>query len=75
MIGLSIILYIRTLLLEESFGLHPNKRYTLVRAISSYFRFAKMCLCQLRVLARCSPKYLTSSFWGSCTLFVSEDFQ
>jgi hypothetical protein len=42
----------------------------LVRVILSCFRFAKMCLCQVSLLSRYSPRYLTSSFWGSCTLFI-----
>jgi hypothetical protein len=28
-----------------------------------------MCFCQISLLLRCSPRYLTSS-WGSCTLFL-----
>jgi hypothetical protein len=40
-----------------------------VRVIPSCFRFAEMCLCQVSLLSRCSPRYLTSS-WGSCTLFI-----
>jgi hypothetical protein len=27
-------------------------------------------LCQISLLSRCSPRYLTSS-WGSCMLFIS----
>jgi hypothetical protein len=34
------------------------------------FRFAKICLCQVSLLSRCSPRYLTSSSWGSCKLFI-----
>jgi hypothetical protein len=33
-------------------------------------RFAKMCLCQVSLLSRCRPRYLISSSWGSCTLFI-----
>jgi hypothetical protein len=36
----------------------------------SCFRFAKMCSCQVSLLLRRNPRYLTSSSWGSCTLFV-----
>jgi hypothetical protein len=55
----------RSLLLVESFD------YILVRVIPSCFRFEKMCLCQVSLLSRCSPRYLISSSWGSCTLFTS----
>jgi hypothetical protein len=50
--------------------LHPNNRYILVRVIPSCFHFAKIFLCQVSLLSRCSPKYLTSSSQGSCTLFI-----
>jgi hypothetical protein len=46
-IGLSIILYMRSLLLVESSDLRPSKQYILVRVIPSCFRFAKMYLCQV----------------------------
>jgi hypothetical protein len=46
-IGLSIILYMRSLLPIESFDLHPSIKFILVRVIPSCFRFAKMCLCQV----------------------------
>jgi hypothetical protein len=59
----------RSLLLVESFDLCPSNQYILVRMIPSCFRFAKMCLCQVSLLSRCSPRYLTSSC-GSCTLFI-----
>jgi hypothetical protein len=29
-----------------------------------------MCLCQVSLLSRCSPRYLISSSWGSCILFI-----
>jgi hypothetical protein len=29
-----------------------------------------MCLCQVNLLSRCIPRYLTSSSWGSCTFFI-----
>jgi hypothetical protein len=32
--------------------------------------FVKMCLCQVSLLSRCSPRYLTSSSWGSCILII-----
>jgi hypothetical protein len=59
----------RSLLLVESFDLRSSNQKILVRVIPSYFRFAKMCLCQVSLLSRCSPRYLTSS-WGSCILFI-----
>jgi hypothetical protein len=68
-IGLSIVLYMRSLLLVESSNFCPTNQYILVRVIPSCFRFAKMCLCQVSLLSRCSARYLTSS-WGSCTLFI-----
>jgi hypothetical protein len=36
----------------------------------SCIRFAKMRLCQVSLLSRCSRRYLTTSAWGSCTLFM-----
>jgi hypothetical protein len=60
----------RILLLVESFNFRPSNQYILVRMIPSCFRFAKMCLCQVSLLTRCSPRYLTSSSWRSCTLFI-----
>jgi hypothetical protein len=68
-IGLSIVLYMRSLLLVESFDLRPSNQYILERVIPSCFRFVKMCLCQVSLLSRCSPRYLTSSR-GSCTFFI-----
>jgi hypothetical protein len=68
-IGLSIVLYARILLLVESFDLRPSNQQILVRAIPRCFRFAKMCLCQVSLLSRCSPRHLTYSSCGSCTLF------
>jgi hypothetical protein len=58
-IGLSIVLYMRSLLLVESFNLRPSNQYILVRTIPSRFRFAKMCLCQVSLLSRCSPSDYT----------------
>jgi hypothetical protein len=29
-----------------------------------------MCLCQVSLLSRCSPRYLRSSAWRSCTMFI-----
>jgi hypothetical protein len=55
-VGLSIVLYMRSLLFVESFDLRPSKQYILVRMIPSSFRFAKMCLCQ-----SCSPSYFIFS--------------
>jgi hypothetical protein len=51
----------RSLLVIESFDWHPSNQYLLVRAIPSCFRLATMCLCQVSLLSRCSPRYLTSS--------------
>jgi hypothetical protein len=59
-----------SLLLDESFDLHPSNQYMLVRVAASCFRFAEMCLCRVSLLSRCSPRYLTSSSWGSCTLYM-----
>jgi hypothetical protein len=58
------------LLLVESFDFRWRNQYILVRMIPSCFRFAKMCLCQISLLSRCSPRYLTSSSWGNDTLFI-----
>jgi hypothetical protein len=69
-IGLNIDLYMRSLLLVERFDLRPSNQYILVRVIPSCFRFAKMCLGQVGLLSRRSPRYLTSSSWGSYTLFI-----
>jgi hypothetical protein len=49
-IGLSIVLYMRSLLLVESFDLRPSNQYILVKVIPSCFHFAKMCLCQVSLL-------------------------
>jgi hypothetical protein len=64
-IGLSTVLCMRNLLLVESSGLRPSNHYILVRSIPSCFRFAKMCLPQVSLLSRCSPRYLTASSRGS----------
>jgi hypothetical protein len=66
---LNVVLYKKSLLLVE-FDLCPSNQYILVRVITSCFHFVKMCLCQASLLSRCSLKYLTSSSWGSCTLFI-----
>jgi hypothetical protein len=47
-------------------GLRPSIQYILVRVIPSCFSFAKMCLCQVSLLSRCSPRYLTSMYNNSC---------
>jgi hypothetical protein len=54
----------RNLLLVEKFDLRLSKQDILVRMIPSCFRFAKMCLCQVSLLSRCSPRYLISSSRG-----------
>jgi hypothetical protein len=69
-IGLSVVLYTRNMLLVESFDSRPSNQYILARVILTRFRFAKMCLCQISLLPRCSSRYLTSSSRGSCTLFI-----
>jgi hypothetical protein len=69
-VGLSIISCMRSYLLVGRFDLSPSKQYILVRVIPSCFRFAKVPLCQASLLSRCSPRYLTSSYCGSFTLFV-----
>jgi hypothetical protein len=60
-VGLSIVLQMRSLLFIESFDLHPGNQYILVKVIPSCFRFVKMCLCQVSVLSRCSPRYYAPS--------------
>jgi hypothetical protein len=54
---------LRSLLFVESFDLRRSNQYNLVRVIPSCFHIVKMCLCQVSLLSRCSPRYLTS-FWG-----------
>jgi hypothetical protein len=56
-------------LLVESFDFRASHHYILVRVIPSCFHFAEMCLCQVSLQSRCSPRYSTSSR-GSCTLFI-----
>jgi hypothetical protein len=61
-IGFSIALYKRSSLLVESFDLRPSNHYILVRVIPGYFRFAKMCLCQVSLLSDGNIiHYLTNS--------------
>jgi hypothetical protein len=50
----------RSLLFVESFDLRPNYQYILLKAIPSCFRLVKICLCQVSLLSRCSPRYLTN---------------
>jgi hypothetical protein len=38
----------RSLLLVESFDLHPSNQYIFVRVIPSSFHFPKLCLCQVK---------------------------
>jgi hypothetical protein len=45
----------------ENFDLGPSNQYILVRAVPSCFHLVKICLCQVILLSRCSPRYLTSS--------------
>jgi hypothetical protein len=51
----------RSLFFVDSFDLHPSNQYILVRVISSCFHLVKMCLCQVSLLSRGSPRYLISS--------------
>jgi hypothetical protein len=64
------ILYMKSLLLVERFDLHRGNQNILVRVIPSCFHFAKMCLCQVSLMSRCNPRYLTSSSRVSFTLFI-----
>jgi hypothetical protein len=48
--GLSIALYMRTLLLVESFDLHPSSQYILVSIILICFLFENICLCRVILL-------------------------
>jgi hypothetical protein len=69
-IGLSIILYMRSLFLVGSCDLRLSSQYILVSEIPSCFHFAKMCLCQVSLLSRYSLRFLTFFSWESCTLFI-----
>jgi hypothetical protein len=60
----------RSLLLVESFDFRPSNHYSLVRVIPSCFHFAKICLCQVSLLSRYSPRYLAFSVRGSCLVFI-----
>jgi hypothetical protein len=51
-----------SLLFIESFDLRPSNQYILVRAIPSCFCLVKMCLCQVSLLSRCSPRYILDLF-------------
>jgi hypothetical protein len=51
----------------ELYAVGPD---SLVRVIPRCFRLAKMCLCHVSRLSRCKPRYLTSSAWGSCSLYM-----
>jgi hypothetical protein len=53
---LSIVVYEKFVACGE-FWLASNKLCSLVRVITSCLRFVKMCLCQVSLLARFSPKY------------------
>jgi hypothetical protein len=55
--GLSIVLYKRSFLFVECFDLRPSNQCILVRVIPSCFHLTKMCLCQVSLLSRCSPRY------------------
>jgi hypothetical protein len=50
--GLSIVVYVRGLLLVESSDLRPSNQYVLVKVIPSCFHFVKMCLCQVSLNLR-----------------------
>jgi hypothetical protein len=58
----------RILLLVDSFDLRPSNQRIFVRVIPNCLRFVKMCLCQVSLLSRCSPRYLTSSALGELNL-------
>jgi hypothetical protein len=47
----SIVLYMRSLLLLESFYLRPSNQHILVKMIPSCFRFEKTCLYQVSLLS------------------------
>jgi hypothetical protein len=38
--------------------------------LHSFFRFVKLCKCQVSLLLSCSPRYLASYSGGSCKLFI-----
>jgi hypothetical protein len=48
-IGLNIVLYMRRLLIVESFDFRQSNQYILVRVIRSCSRFVKMCLSLVKV--------------------------
>jgi hypothetical protein len=54
----TIITYLTTRKAHLIFTIH----FDFVRVIPSCFRFAKMCLCQVSLLSRCSPRDLISSW-------------
>jgi hypothetical protein len=58
--GLSLVWYMWSVWRVERFDLRPSNQYRVVRVTPSCFRFAEMCLCQVSLLSRCSPRYLTS---------------
>jgi hypothetical protein len=57
-IGLSIVLYMRSLFLVESCGLRLSSQYVFVRVTPRCFRFAKMCLCQVKSPVKVQPEIL-----------------
>jgi hypothetical protein len=59
----------RRLLLVESSDLRPRNQYSLVRAIPNGLRFVKICLCEVSLVPRCSPRFFTY-FKGKYTLFI-----
>jgi hypothetical protein len=65
-----MVLYRSSLLLNESCDFCPSNQYILVRVTPRCFRLVKMWCCQVSFLSRCSPRYLTWSSQGSCTLFI-----
>jgi hypothetical protein len=74
-IGLSIALYMRILLFVESSDFCPSIQYILVSIIPTCFCFVNMCLRQVSLMLRCNLRYLTSSWWGRCTLFIGNGGQ
>jgi hypothetical protein len=57
---------VRSLLLAQSFDLRPSNQCILVRVIPSCFHFAKMCLCQVSLLSRHSPRYGLGAHFHLC---------
>jgi hypothetical protein len=61
----------RNLLLVESSDLRQSNQYILVRVVPSCFRFAKMCLHQVSLLSKCSPRYFFFS-WELLIVYMDQ---